>query len=152
MPIVRTAWVDDDGTGTTGTVINNAEKTLLYNQIDGALAPLETVLTLAATSGATFTATGARLVRWALGGDWVVPPPTAAIGGQLITFQLFASSGARTPTFSTSTAAGGYRFGSTLTSTMITQVSSGRTDYVDAMYSSADLKWDVMNYRKGYVQ
>jgi len=32
--ITRTAWIDDDGTGTTGTVLNNAEKTILYNQID----------------------------------------------------------------------------------------------------------------------
>jgi hypothetical protein len=38
VTIVRTDWLDDDGTGTTGTVINNAWKTELYNQIDGALA------------------------------------------------------------------------------------------------------------------
>jgi hypothetical protein len=38
VTITRTAWVDDDGTGTTGTVINNAVKTDLYNQIDTALA------------------------------------------------------------------------------------------------------------------
>ena len=38
VTIGRTAWTDDDGTGTTGTVINNAEKTALYNQIDTALA------------------------------------------------------------------------------------------------------------------
>jgi hypothetical protein len=38
MPITRTAWVDDDGTGTTGTIINNAEKQALYNQIDASAA------------------------------------------------------------------------------------------------------------------
>jgi hypothetical protein len=40
MPVTisRTAWTDDDGSGTTGTVINNAVKTELYNQIDTALA------------------------------------------------------------------------------------------------------------------
>jgi hypothetical protein len=38
VTIVRTPWFDDDGTGTTGTVINNAVKTALYNDIDGALA------------------------------------------------------------------------------------------------------------------
>jgi hypothetical protein len=38
VTITRTAWIDDDGTGTTGTVLNNAIKTDLYNQIDGALA------------------------------------------------------------------------------------------------------------------
>jgi hypothetical protein len=37
MAITRTAMVDDDGSGTTGTIINNAWKTELYNQIDGAL-------------------------------------------------------------------------------------------------------------------
>ena len=40
VTITRTAWIDDDGTGTSGTVINNAEKTTIYNQIDAALAQL----------------------------------------------------------------------------------------------------------------
>jgi hypothetical protein len=40
MAITRTAWIDDDGSGTTGTIINNAVKTELYNQIDAALATL----------------------------------------------------------------------------------------------------------------
>jgi hypothetical protein len=35
MPITRTPMVDDDGSGTTGTIINAAWKTELYNQIDG---------------------------------------------------------------------------------------------------------------------
>ncbi len=39
MPVItRTAWTDDDGSGTTGTVINNAVKTELYNQIDAVVA------------------------------------------------------------------------------------------------------------------
>lgn len=38
MVITRTAWTDDDGSGTTGTVLNNAVKTELYNQIDAAIA------------------------------------------------------------------------------------------------------------------
>lgn len=37
IAITRTAWTDDDGSGTTGTVINNAVKTELYNQIDAIL-------------------------------------------------------------------------------------------------------------------
>jgi hypothetical protein len=36
MAITRTAMIDDDGTGTTGTILNNAWKTELYNQIDAA--------------------------------------------------------------------------------------------------------------------
>jgi hypothetical protein len=38
--INRTPWIDDDGTGTTGTVLNNAMKTGLYNEIDGGFAKL----------------------------------------------------------------------------------------------------------------
>ena len=38
VTIDRTAMTDDDGTGTTGTIINNAWKTQLYDQIDAALA------------------------------------------------------------------------------------------------------------------
>jgi hypothetical protein len=33
-PITRTAMVDDDGSGTTGTILNNAWKQELYGQID----------------------------------------------------------------------------------------------------------------------
>jgi len=38
MPITRTAWIDDDGSGTTGTIINNAAKQEIYNQIDASCA------------------------------------------------------------------------------------------------------------------
>jgi hypothetical protein len=38
MAITRTPWIDDDGSGTTGTIINNAEKQALYNQIDASAA------------------------------------------------------------------------------------------------------------------
>ena len=37
MAITRTPMVDDDGTGTTGTVINNAWKQQFYDQIDAAV-------------------------------------------------------------------------------------------------------------------
>jgi len=38
VTITRSVWIDDDGTGTTGTVINQALHTTLYNEIDAALA------------------------------------------------------------------------------------------------------------------
>jgi hypothetical protein len=34
MPITRTSMIDDDGSGTTGTIINNAWKQEFYGQID----------------------------------------------------------------------------------------------------------------------
>jgi len=57
MAITRTPWIDDDGTGTTGTVLNNAVKQELYDQIDAAIAATFTVApwtpTMTGTSGAT---------------------------------------------------------------------------------------------------
>jgi len=70
MPITRTAWIDDDGSGTTGTVINNAEKTLLYNQIDEALAAVGGVSsgtwlpTLTGDGGVSGQTYGTRAGHW----------------------------------------------------------------------------------------
>jgi hypothetical protein len=57
MPITRTPMIDDDGTGTTGTIINNAWKQELYNQID-ALAAAPGVWVDVPFSAANFTASG----------------------------------------------------------------------------------------------
>jgi hypothetical protein len=52
--IVRTPWIDDDGSGTTGTVLNNAIKTELYNQIDAALATSEADIEFISLTAAPF--------------------------------------------------------------------------------------------------
>jgi hypothetical protein len=57
MPITRTPMVDDDGSGQHGTVVNNAWKSELYDQIDGAL-PAATVPAPGA-AGNLLTSTGA---------------------------------------------------------------------------------------------
>ena len=51
MPVTigRTAMTDDDGSGTTGTVFNNAWKTALYDQVDTALAALPQGITHSGT-------------------------------------------------------------------------------------------------------
>lgn len=75
MAITRTPFIDDDGSGTTGTVWNNAEKQILYNQIDAALssgtAPLKLASAVAQNvSGPinNFQPTGgATAVLWWLG-------------------------------------------------------------------------------------
>src|SRR5437667_2558437 len=79
MAITRTALTDDDGSGTTGTVINNALKTELYDQIDAAITAATTAATaadvdaglcegrLTLTSGTPITTsdvTGATNVYW----------------------------------------------------------------------------------------
>jgi hypothetical protein len=50
VTITRTPFIDDDGTGTTGTVLNNALHTVQYNQIDAALAKVAQL-----AGGNTFT-------------------------------------------------------------------------------------------------
>jgi hypothetical protein len=50
VTITRSVWVDDDGTGQTGTVINQALHTTLYNEIDTALAKVPQL-----AGGNTFT-------------------------------------------------------------------------------------------------
>jgi hypothetical protein len=50
MPITRTAMIDDDGSGTTGTIINNAWKQEFYGQIDSFAGPLVTTLTASGTA------------------------------------------------------------------------------------------------------
>jgi len=44
MPITRTPMIDDDGSGTTGTIINNAWKTELYDQIDAGVVGADELL------------------------------------------------------------------------------------------------------------
>ena len=57
MPITRSVWIDDDGSGTTGTPINNAELQKIYNAID-AFVPVapHTKLNIGAQVAATLTA------------------------------------------------------------------------------------------------
>ncbi len=50
VTITRSVWIDDDGTGQTGTVINQALHTTLYNEIDTALAKVAQL-----TGGNAFT-------------------------------------------------------------------------------------------------
>jgi len=67
MPITRTIMVDDDGSGLTGTIINNAWKQELYNQID-AIGPWVDVAFSAGNftaTGGTWTVTGAQQVAFA---------------------------------------------------------------------------------------
>lgn len=51
MPITRTPIIDDAGDGRTGTVIDNAWKQELYNQIDGMGSQALTTLALGASIG-----------------------------------------------------------------------------------------------------
>ena len=70
MAITRTPMVDDDGSGTTGTIINNAWKQEMYDQIDAALGGGLTITTgtwtptLTAEGGASGVAYTDRFGTW----------------------------------------------------------------------------------------
>jgi hypothetical protein len=69
MAITRTPMVDDDGSGQSGTVVNNAWKSELYDQIDGALGPAGAIPAPGA-AGNLMTSTGAA---------WQSAPPRAPL-------------------------------------------------------------------------
>lgn len=95
MPIQRTAWIDDDGTGTTGTIINNAEKTKLYDQIDAALLnPLNKSAQTVVTSAVTGTVhnwapglAGNTTIMFYGSADLTITGIAGGIQGQLVTLK-----------------------------------------------------------------
>jgi len=70
MPITRTLMVDDDGSGTTGTILNNAWKQEFYNQIDALGGPSAGAWTAIPFNAANFTASS---------GVWTVTAGNVAI-------------------------------------------------------------------------
>lgn len=61
MAITRSTWIDDDGSGTTGTILNNAELQKIYNAIDSFTGGLWTPVPF---NAANYTASA---------GIWTVP-------------------------------------------------------------------------------
>ena len=58
MAITRSVWTDDDGTGSTGTIINNAELQKIYNNIDADFAVGTWVAQDLSGAGLAITGTG----------------------------------------------------------------------------------------------
>jgi len=127
-------FVRDDGLVTiTGiSVVTKAHTSGVVTLTDGATPALD------ASLGNTFLLTAA--------GDRTIAVPTNPTSGQKITIVHKASGGARTLSLNTGT--GGFRFGTDITA--LTSTTSGLTDYIGAIYNSADNKWDVVSYIKGF--
>ena len=122
-------WVDDgrvrfDGGFTEGLVTLTDQATVALD------ASLGNVFTLAATDNRTIAA----------------PTNTFGMTGQKIIIRHYASGGART--LALTGGAGGFRFGSTITS--IDETASGKTDYIGAIYNANDGVWDVTSFVKGF--
>jgi len=79
-------------------------------------------------------------------GNRTIAVPTNAVSGQKIIIRHYANGAART--LALNTGAGGFRFGTDITA--LTETASGKTDYIGCIYNSADTKWDVVAYIKGF--
>jgi hypothetical protein len=113
-----------------------------------ALAAAQAATVVALADGATpaLDASLGNVFTLAAAGDRTIAIPSNASNGQKIIIRHLASGGART--LALNTGAGGFRFGTDVTA--LTQTTSGKTDYIGAVYSSIDSKWDVVAYAKGY--
>jgi hypothetical protein len=103
---------------------------------------------IALTDGATVAidaSLGDTFILVALG-DRTISVPTNATSGQKIVIRHNASGANRTLTLST--AAGGFRFGTDITA--LTATTSGKTDYIGAIYNSTSSTWDVVAYARGF--
>jgi hypothetical protein len=107
MPITRTPIIDDDGSGTTGTIINDAWKTEFYNQIDAAIAPILGSWTPIDASGASLVFSGTTAGSYArtdnvihLWGQVQFPATSNGVGA-LIGGLPFANAGQHAGFFAT---------------------------------------------------
>jgi hypothetical protein len=98
MPITRTPIVDDSGTGMDGTVLNNAWKTELYNQIDNMAntTPPVTIVSSSLTGTVNDWTISGRpaqsLVEWAGAADLIVTGIAGGAAGHVITFRNTGTS------------------------------------------------------------
>jgi hypothetical protein len=86
MPITRTPIIDDDGSGTSGTVIDNAWKQEFYNQIDAFAGAPKTAWTPADWSGANLVLT--------IDAAWACRIQSAVIIVAHVTYPVTAHGGA----------------------------------------------------------
>jgi len=120
--IVRTAMIDDDGSGEVGTVLNNAWKQEFYGQIDAAIGTsvVETVPPPNTGSGPTNDwnvglSGGNTLTRWAGAADITI---TGVVGGQAGQSWTFKNTGSKVAYFAhlSGASAASSRFANALTS------------------------------------
>jgi len=104
--------------------------------------------TIALTDGATpaLNAALGHVFRLSTTTTPTIAVPSNPTSGQKIIIEFYASGGART--LALNTGAGGFRFGADITS--LTATTSGKTDYIGAIYNATDNYWDVVAVAKGY--
>jgi len=139
MPVItRTAITDDSGTGTDGTVINNAWKQELYDQIDDAVNPREQTVASAATVTPSFdTADIVTITAQAAALVLANPSPvTTVTQGSKLIIRIKDNGTGRAITYGTQ-----YRaLGNALPTTTV----ANKTMYLGLMWNATDTKWDLV--------
>jgi hypothetical protein len=79
-------------------------------------------------------------------GDRTISVPTNPVAGKKIIIRHKASGANRT--LALNTGVGGFRFGTDVTA--LSTTTSGKTDFIGAIYNATDQKWDVVAYMKGF--
>src|SRR5262245_21412071 len=147
MAITRTPIIDDDGSGTTGTVIDNAWKQEFYDQIDAVAGGL-TVVTSAAVGTLNDWVIPGRtsntLVRWTGGSDSVVTGVANGIVGDRLTIINYSTVVLYFAHYATGSAANA-RFVNTTTSSYTPIAPGGTVTYVFADINA----WLLVNHEQG---
>ena len=137
-------WVQINGIGPMGPVGPTGAT--------GSTGPAGTVplayTVVALTDGATpaLDASLGNIFTLSAAGDRTIAVPSNPTNGQKIMIRHLASGANRT--LALNTGAGGFRFGTDITGLTVT--TSGKTDYIGAIYNLTDNRWDVVAYSKGY--
>ncbi len=135
-------------TFTSGELVTSSMLNTYLSANDAALYTGATTPTVTLTDGATpaLNAALGTVFRLVAAGDRTIAVPTNATAGKTITIEHYASGGART--LALNVGAGGFRFGATIAA--LSQTTSGKTDYITAVYNGTDTFWDVILYVKTF--
>lgn len=143
VTITRATNVDDDSSGETGTIVDAAYMTALYDAIDAALARPQQPRTQAVTSAATVTPTFdtvelVTITAQAAALTLANPSPvTTVVQGSRLVIRIKDNGTARGLTYGTQ-----YRaMGTALPSTTVIS----KTLYLTFIWNATDTKWDLIH-------
>ena len=141
---------------TTASKVSGAAITLLTSLPSGAgripranalLVNTDTVVSLADGAGSVIDAATGNIFTQVATADRTLGTPTNPTNGQKIIIKFTASGGARTLTLPVA-GNGDFAYGTDVTG--MTATTSGKVDYIGAIYDSTAQRWHVVAYAKGY--
>jgi hypothetical protein len=142
MQAATKQYVDNHtATGTAGGALNGT-----YPNPNLDVAPWAPITLTDAATVAVDASLGNHF-RCSLTASRTIGAPSNATDGQRILFELTASGGSWTPTFTTGSS-GSYIFGSDITA--VTAIATGKTDFIGAVYNSTAARWRIIAYVKGF--